>query len=99
MGIERLLVPRLRAIGSGPRDASADEVCRRMAIDLLGRVLAKNVVDAETGELIARANDEITEEVLAKLSRGGLINKVRLNTVQAGDTVWIGPDYELEWRE
>jgi len=34
---------------------------------LLGRVLAKNVIDAETGELIARANEELTETVLAKL--------------------------------
>ena len=31
--IDRLLVPKLRAIGSGPRDASADEVCRRMVAD------------------------------------------------------------------
>jgi DNA-directed RNA polymerase subunit beta len=34
---------------------------------LLGRVLAKNVVDADTGEVIANANDEITEGVLDKL--------------------------------
>ncbi|GAB3625872.1 DNA-directed RNA polymerase subunit beta [Pandoraea terrae] len=34
---------------------------------LLGRVLAKNVIDADTGEVIANANDEITEGVLAKL--------------------------------
>jgi len=34
---------------------------------LLGRILAKNIVDAETGELIARANDEITETVLVSL--------------------------------
>jgi DNA-directed RNA polymerase subunit beta len=34
---------------------------------LLGRVLAKNVVDGETGEVIANANDEITETVLEKL--------------------------------
>lgn len=34
---------------------------------LLGRVLAKNVVDGETGEIIASANDEITETVLARL--------------------------------
>ncbi|GAA5173393.1 DNA-directed RNA polymerase subunit beta [Niveibacterium umoris] len=47
---------------------------------LLGRVLAKNVVDSETGELLARANDEITEEVLAKLSRGG---------VQSFETLYI----------
>jgi ribonuclease J len=29
--------------------------------------------------------------VEAKLTRGGLVNKVRLNTVQAGDSTWIGP--------
>ncbi|HNX71479.1 DNA-directed RNA polymerase subunit beta, partial [Rivihabitans pingtungensis] len=34
---------------------------------LVGRVLAKNVVNPETGELLVRANDEITEELLAKL--------------------------------
>ncbi|CAG9237984.1 RNA polymerase subunit beta [Paraburkholderia tropica] len=34
---------------------------------LLGRVLAKNVVDGDTGEVIANANDEITEGVLDKL--------------------------------
>ena len=34
---------------------------------LLGRVLAHNVVDKETGEVLALANDEITEVVLAKL--------------------------------
>ncbi|RDJ97337.1 DNA-directed RNA polymerase subunit beta [Paraburkholderia lacunae] len=34
---------------------------------LLGRVLAKNVVDGDTGEVIANANDEITETVLEKL--------------------------------
>ncbi|CCD39087.1 DNA-directed RNA polymerase beta subunit [Candidatus Paraburkholderia kirkii UZHbot1] len=34
---------------------------------LLGRVLAKNVIDPETGEVIAHANDEITESVLEKL--------------------------------
>ena len=34
---------------------------------LLGRVLAKNIVDAETGEIIANANDEINEELLARL--------------------------------
>lgn len=34
---------------------------------LIGRVLAKNVVDGDTGEVIANANDEITESVLDKL--------------------------------
>jgi DNA-directed RNA polymerase subunit beta len=34
---------------------------------LLGRVLAKNIIDSDTGEVIALANDELTEEVLARL--------------------------------
>ena len=32
---------------------------------LIGKILAHNVVDSETGELVARANDEITESLLA----------------------------------
>ncbi|WP_199155515.1 DNA-directed RNA polymerase subunit beta [Chromobacterium sp. ASV23] len=35
---------------------------------LLGKVLAVNVVNQNTGEVIARANEEVTEEVLAKLA-------------------------------
>lgn len=34
---------------------------------LLGRVLAKNIINAETGEVIANANDEITESILAEM--------------------------------
>ncbi|MFM1881047.1 MAG: DNA-directed polymerase subunit beta [Pseudomonadota bacterium] len=34
---------------------------------LLGRVVASNLVDQETGEFLAKANDEITEELLEKL--------------------------------
>ncbi|QRX84448.1 DNA-directed RNA polymerase subunit beta [Glaciimonas sp. PAMC28666] len=34
---------------------------------LLGRVLARNIVDEDTGEVVANANDELTEELLAKL--------------------------------
>ena len=34
---------------------------------LLGRVLAKNVIDADTGEVVASANDELTDELLGKL--------------------------------
>jgi hypothetical protein len=35
--IDRIVIPKLRALDLGPRDGTADEVCRRMAIDLLGR--------------------------------------------------------------
>ena len=39
---------------------------------LLGRVLAHNVVDKETGEVLALANDEITEVLLAKLREANI---------------------------
>ncbi len=34
---------------------------------LLGRIVAANIVDQETGEFLAKANDEVTEELLEKL--------------------------------
>ena len=39
---------------------------------LVGRVVAKNIVDAETGEIIAKANDELTEVLLKKLRAAGV---------------------------
>ena len=39
---------------------------------LIGRILATKVVDPETGELIAVANDEITENVLANIRTAGI---------------------------
>ncbi|MES1983312.1 MAG: DNA-directed RNA polymerase subunit beta [Pseudomonadota bacterium] len=39
---------------------------------LLERVLAHNVVDQESGEIIANANDEITPTLLAKLQTAGI---------------------------
>ena len=42
---------------------------------LLGRVLAHNMVDKDSGEIIANANDEITETLLGQLQAAG-INKI-----------------------
>jgi len=39
---------------------------------LYGKALFKNVVDLESGEIIANANDEITEELLAKVIAAGV---------------------------
>ncbi|EOA02260.1 MULTISPECIES: DNA-directed RNA polymerase subunit beta [Herbaspirillum] len=39
---------------------------------LLGRVLAKNIVDPDTGEVVASANDELTEDLLAKLREANI---------------------------
>jgi DNA-directed RNA polymerase beta subunit len=51
------------------RDMEAAGVKRITAPDefLLGRTLAHNVVNPDTGEILANANDELTETLLAKL--------------------------------
>ncbi len=49
---------------------------------LLGRVLGHNVVDKETGEVVALANDEITEIVLAKLHEA---NTEKIYTIYTND--------------
>jgi len=52
------------------RDIQTEELDRvEVPADiLLGRVLARAVVNTDTGEVVARANEEITEEALAKLA-------------------------------
>jgi DNA-directed RNA polymerase subunit beta len=60
---KRITVRHVREI----TDAGID----RLAVGddfLIGRVLAKNVIDTDSGEIIANANDEITEALLKKLS-------------------------------
>ena len=53
---------------------------------LLGRVLAQNVIDKDSGEVIANANDEITEELLKKLSDAeiGKIQTIYTNDLDQG---------------
>ncbi len=49
---------------------------------LMGRVLAHAIVDKESGEVIANANDEITEELLVKLQAAGV---AKINTLYTND--------------
>jgi len=49
---------------------------------LVGRVLAHNVVDKESGEIIANANDEITETLLGKLQAAEI---TQINTLYTND--------------
>jgi DNA-directed RNA polymerase subunit beta len=53
---------------------------------LIGRVIAQNVVDAETGEVFANANDEITDSLLAKLVETGVaeIKTLYINDLDRG---------------
>ncbi len=39
---------------------------------IVGRVVAQNIIDTATGEVLANANDEITEALLAKLQEAGI---------------------------
>src|SRR5687768_8182451 len=47
---------------------------------LVGRILSQDVVDAATGELLATANDEITEDQLGKFRKAG---------IDAVGTIWV----------
>ena len=49
---------------------------------VVGRVLSHDVVDKNTGELVARANDEITEDLLMKLAEAGVD---KFNTLYTND--------------
>jgi len=53
---------------------------------VLGRSLATNVVDTSTGEMIAKANDEVTEELLEKLAAAGIkeIKTIYTNDLDMG---------------
>ena len=49
---------------------------------LIGRVVAKNIVDGDTGEVLAIANEEVTETVLANLREAGV---KELQTIYTND--------------
>ena len=53
---------------------------------LIGRLLAHNVIDKESGEIVANANDEITEELLKKLidASVGKIQTLYINDLDQG---------------
>ena len=53
---------------------------------LYGKVLSENLVDAETGEIFANANDEVTEEMLAMIRDKGIkeIRTIFTNDVDRG---------------
>ena len=53
---------------------------------LYGKILAHNVIDDETGEIIANVNDEITEESLDKLIEAGVseIETLYVNDLDRG---------------
>jgi DNA-directed RNA polymerase subunit beta len=53
---------------------------------LVGRVLAKNLINPDTGEVVANANDEITETMLAEIRAAGIreIETLYINELDRG---------------
>ncbi len=56
---------------------------------VVGRVIAQNVIDVETGEILAAANEEITENLLATLIESGVesINTLYINDLDRGSFI------------
>lgn len=67
---------------------------------IVGKVVAKEYVDSDTGEIICAANEELTLELLAKLSQAGhkTIETLFTNDLDAGayisETLRIDPSYD-----
>ena len=49
---------------------------------IIGRMLAQNVIDKNTGEVLANANEEITDQLLAKLKEAGV---AKIQTIYTND--------------
>src|SRR5512132_1065217 len=67
----------------------SDSGVKRIAVPsdyVLGRALATNVVDTSTGEMLAKANDEVTDDLLEKLSAAGIktIKTIYTNDLDMG---------------
>src|SRR2546425_8008151 len=63
----------------------ADAGIKKIAVPtdyISGRTLAENVVNKDTGEILASANDELTDEVLAKLLEAGV---AKIYTIYVND--------------
>src|SRR5690606_27135626 len=56
---------------------------------LIGRTLAKNIINPETGEVIANANDEITETILNDIRAANIreIQKLYINYLERGSYI------------
>ena len=62
-----------------------DSGVKRIAVPneyVVGRTLATNVVDTSTCEVVAKANEEITEDTLAKLQEAGV---TEIKTIYTND--------------
>jgi DNA-directed RNA polymerase subunit beta len=71
----KVIVPRDKRITARHVRELAEAGVKRIAVPndyLVGRALATNIVDKSTGEVLAKANDEVTEDLLGKLTAAGV---------------------------
>jgi DNA-directed RNA polymerase subunit beta len=71
----KVIVPKDKRITAKYIRDLADAGIKKIGVPedfIVGRTVAQNVIDAETGELLANANEEITEALLAKLMEAGV---------------------------
>jgi len=85
----KVVVPKDKRITARHVRELTDSGVKRIGVPadyIVGRSLATNVVDKNTGELLAKANDEVTDDLLAKLAAAGIesIKTIYTNDLDQG---------------
>ncbi len=85
----KVVIPRDKRITARHVREMVDTGVKRIAVPtdyVVGRALSTNIVDTTTGEVLAKANDEITDELLQKLIDAGVesIQTIHSNDLDQG---------------
>lgn len=87
-----------RITGRNIRDIEAAKIKKiKMSDDnLYGRIIAKHIIQQDTGEVVANANDELTPELLVKIREAGIKNIafLYLNDIDRGP--WISQTLRID---
>src|SRR6184192_582909 len=81
----KVLVPKDKRITARHIRELSDAGIKKIAVPgdyIVGRMLAENVVNKDTGEILASANDEITEDLFNKLLEAGV---AKIHTIYVND--------------
>ena len=81
----KVIVPRDKRITAKHIRELVEGGVKKIAVPndyIVGRALATNIVDKATGEVLAKANDEITDELLQKLQDAGVAS---IETIYTND--------------
>ena len=81
----KVVVPRDKRITAKHLRELVESGIKKIAVPndyIVGRALATNIVDKMTGEVLAKANDEITDELLQKLQDAGVAS---IETIYTND--------------